>query len=288
MQLVIVVTVLLLIIFNILVALKAFSDGLFYRKCMLHTDGVLISRQYPRLISAGFVHQSWTHLFFHMFVLLGFTLTLKSHLQLHSLLLAYVGGLLGGNLLALYTHRHDACFQSSGASGAISGLIMGILMLFPNESIQLFFFPIYFPTWVFGLSALIYSLYALRANNGRIMYEEHFGGGIAGGALMLLLHPAILQNYPFMALGFIAASLIFLRLMHSHQAYVPIVINKAEVIEEPVTIRVRPLHMARNLHSDKEAELNYLLDEVARVGLNRLSLSQKERLDELSQDPELF
>lgn len=288
MQLVIVVATLLLIILNTLVALKAFNDGLFYRKCILHTDGILISKQYARLISAGFVHQSWAHLFFHMFVLMSFALAFKAEIMLHSFLLAYVGGLLGGNLLALYTHRHDACFQSSGAAGAISGLVFGTTLIFPEQTMQLFFFPIHLPAWVFGFAILLYSLYGLKSTDGRRMYEEHLGGIIAGGGFTFLLHPHILQNYPFLVFGFVVASIFFLWMLSRHQAFVPIILKETPIKEEPVVIQIRTTKESGKSYQNKEAELNYLLDEVARIGFKQLSITQKRRLEELSQDPELF
>ncbi|RMG28418.1 MAG: rhomboid family intramembrane serine protease [Bacteroidetes bacterium] len=283
MQLEIVVASLLLIIANCLVAIRAFRDPAFYRKCALHVDGVLINKQYARLISAGFVHKNWQVLFFNMFVLLCFALSYREQMMLHSFFLAYMGGLLGGNLLALHVHRYDTYFQSTGSSGALSGLITACLLLFPGHQMQLFFLPLQLPAWLIGLAAILYSLYRLEPSASRFRYEEHLGGMIAGGCLSLLLHPHVLQQYPLMAMGFMLASVVFLLVC---RVQLPTYIDLNPPVEEPVMIQLYNGREQRPL-MDKESELNFLLDEVARKGLNGLDPSQRSRLEELSQDPEI-
>lgn len=286
MHLEIIVAALLLVILNSLFAIKAFNDGRFMKKARLHVDGILISKQYPRLVSAGFVHESGLHLFFHSFVLLCASLMYVEHANLATFLLAFTGGLLGGNLLTLHLHRHQGGFHSQGLAPAISGVLTAGMVLYPQHLVQVFFLPIYLPAWAIGLMAIGYSLFGLRTSRGRILYEEHLGGMIAGGSLCILLHPHAVHTNPVPVLGFMIASALFLFLIERRSSTPSVFPPIPKPVEAKIIVRAYHVREV-DMMADKETELNFLLDEVKRTGLQGLSHHQKRRLDELSRDPEL-
>ena len=85
-----------------------------------------------------------------------------------------------------------------GASGAISGLMGAMLILYPRDEIPMFIGPIFLPrvpVWIsvgswFGLEAIL----ALGDPNGPIAYSAHVGGFVVGIALALVLASNIKQR----------------------------------------------------------------------------------------------
>jgi membrane associated rhomboid family serine protease len=138
---------LLLIIVNVLISYKGFRDTSFFEKFKFETDGILIGKQYYRIISSGFLHANWMHLIFNMLAFYSFSFNLGLHLGLPTILIIYFGSLLAGNLFALYIHRNHGDYTAVGASGAVSGIIFACICMFPESPIGLFFIEGGIPGW---------------------------------------------------------------------------------------------------------------------------------------------
>ena len=110
---------LILIIANFAFTYKGLNNRLFFDSYKFEVDRILINKDYKRLFSSAFLHVSWTHIIFNMFSLYAFSGLLESELGGIFFLLIYVASLLGGDLLALFVHRHHGDYSSVGASGAV-------------------------------------------------------------------------------------------------------------------------------------------------------------------------
>ena len=69
-----------LIILNIVVSYKGLTNHSFLNDYKFEIDRILIYKEYKRLITSGFLHVSWTHLFFNMLSLLAFSGLLENQL----------------------------------------------------------------------------------------------------------------------------------------------------------------------------------------------------------------
>lgn len=184
----------ILIVINIIVSYKGFTNQLFFEGYKFEVDKILVNKDYKRLITAGFLHVSWTHLFFNMFTLYAFSGNLEAYLGSIQFLLIYFTSLIGGHLLSLLIHKHHSDYSAVGASGAISGVVFTCIALFPGMDILIFGFAI--PSWLYGIVYIAISIYGIKSKKDNIGHEAHLGGALIGMTVALILSPAsFINNY---------------------------------------------------------------------------------------------
>ena len=145
----------IIILINVIVSWQGFRNGAFFDRYSFRVDNILAGKQYYRLITSGFLHIGWTHLLLNLISLYLFSDMLELYLGIIPYLIVYFSGLIGGNLLALFIHRHHADYSAVGASGAVCGLIFASIALFPFMNVGLFLLPISVPGWIFGLAYIL-------------------------------------------------------------------------------------------------------------------------------------
>ncbi|MCB9262913.1 MAG: rhomboid family intramembrane serine protease [Flavobacteriales bacterium] len=269
---------LVLILANGIISYKGFEDYDWFNSLKFEVEPILGQKDYKRLISSGFLHVNWTHLLFNMFSLYAFAGMLEHGLGSLNFAIIYFASLIGGNLLALYIHRHHGRYSAVGASGAVSGIIFASIALMPGMNLFLMFIPIPIPSWIFGLAYVGYSIYGIRSNHDNIGHEAHLGGAIIGMLISILLYPqSVTVNYlPILATAIPTVIFIYLIL------YKPHVLN----IENPYKLEQRN-HLTlddryNERRAERQKELNELLEKVKRHGLDSLSEYERKRLEDLS------
>ncbi len=150
-------------------------------------DGTLITTSfYPwQLLTYGFMHGNFTHLFFNAIALFQFGAVLeqtwgpKKYIQY--LLVCTVGAGLIQLLLVSSGILGDAVFPTVGASGGIFGLLLAYGMLFPNQQMMLIIPPIPMKARtmviIFGLISLLMGVTGTAAG---IAHFAHLGGMLFG------------------------------------------------------------------------------------------------------------
>jgi len=183
-----------IIILNLIISYKGFNDRLFFEKYMLRVGSILNGKEYIRMVSSGFLHADWTHLFFNMFTLYFFGPEVLAHAGVANFLIIYIGSLVFGSLMAVYFNRNNFMYSAIGASGAVSGVIFSSIILFPGMSLFILPIPFPIPGWLFGIGYVLYSIYGMKSHLGNIGHGAHLGGGIAGILITILLMPSVLRN----------------------------------------------------------------------------------------------
>jgi membrane associated rhomboid family serine protease len=187
---------LLIIVANIAFSYKGFTNPLFFDSYLFEVDKILVSKEYKRLMSSGFLHVSWTHLIFNMFSLYAFCGHIENTLGELPFLVVYFASLVGGDLLSLLVHKHHGDYSAVGASGAVSGIIFAAIALYPGMDVGFFGLPFSMPGWLYGVVYVAYSIYGIKSTKGNIGHDAHLGGALVGMATALLLEPsAIAENY---------------------------------------------------------------------------------------------
>ena len=81
-------------------------------------------------------------------------------------------------------------YRAYGASGAVSGIVIGFCLFQPFAQLSLFF-AIPMPAVVFGFLYIAISAYfsSQEGNFGNIGHDAHLGGAIAGGIATVLVEP---------------------------------------------------------------------------------------------------
>lgn len=145
------------------------------------------------MLTSGFLHVDYMHLILNMYVLYVFAPAIIVNLGVVKFLIIYFGSLVAGSLLTLTYHKKEPYYSAVGASGAVAGVIFGSILLNPSMNLMIFPLPIAIPGYIFGVGYLLYSIYGMKKQLGNVGHTAHLGGAIGGYALMLLVHPEVLE-----------------------------------------------------------------------------------------------
>ena len=200
--------VIAIIVVNVLVSLKGFSDRSFLEQYKFQV-GPILQGDKLRMLTSGFLHVDQTHLFFNMFALYMFADPIISSLGVVKFLIIYVGSLLAGSTLSLSFHKKEPYYSAVGASGAVMGIVYAAIMLNPDMSLYMFFIPIPIPGYVFGVGYLLYSMYGMKAQLGNIGHSAHIGGAVGGFVLTLALYPQVFIEDKFI-IGILAVPILLM------------------------------------------------------------------------------
>jgi membrane associated rhomboid family serine protease len=143
-----------------------------------------------QLLSYGFLHANFAHLFFNMFALLMFGSAIEQVWGPRRYALYYFVCLVGAGLIQLVvaTLAADAGqgpYPTVGASGAVFGLLLAFGMMFPNRQVLLLIPPIPMKarTLVIAYGALELFLGVTNTQSG-VAHFAHLGGMAFGFALI--------------------------------------------------------------------------------------------------------
>jgi membrane associated rhomboid family serine protease len=268
---------LVIILANVFISYKGFSDRAFFSKYNFVVENVLNYKQYWRMVTSGFLHVNWMHLFFNMLSLFFFSDSLEASIGPVNFLIIYFVGLVGGNLLSLLIHRNSGDYSAVGASGAVSAVIFATIALSPRTPIQIFPLPFSLPAWIYGLAFIIYSMYAVRSKSDNIGHDAHLGGGVIGMIVALIMYPqSIAANFlPILVIALPAIVFIYI-----------IITNPGILLIDSFFYNKHNYYSIDHKYNyerkRKQDELDELLDKINRKGMKSLSPKEKERLKELS------
>jgi len=140
-----------------------------------------------QLMTYGFLHADFTHLFFNMFAVFMFGSQIEMLFGQRWFLTYFLACIFSAAVLQLVVAGvlNEPPYPTIGASGGVFGLLLAFGMYFPKRRIMLLFPPIPMPAWlfvtVFGLLELFLGV------SGRMTGVAHFAhlGGMVGGYLMI-------------------------------------------------------------------------------------------------------
>ena len=175
-----------LVIINVFVFLACmFTNGALYDAGMLNIWGVLVQKEYGRILWAMFMHGSVSHIFNNMLILFFLGAMIEKEIgRLWFFLIYFLSGI-GGNLLSLYVKVLTGDNVGSiGASGAIFGLdgVLLSMVLFSGRQMENV-------TPVRVLLMILFSLYS-GYTSGNIDNAAHIGGLLIGftvGSIMCIV-----------------------------------------------------------------------------------------------------
>jgi membrane associated rhomboid family serine protease len=179
------------------VSYLGFRDAAFRAKYVFWPEAILARREYYRLVTSGFLHLDGGHLLMNMLSLYFFGPMLERVFGPAQFLAIYLGAMLGGDLLALYVHRHQD-YRALGASGGVAGIIFAYILLFPGGHIGMYFLPIGIPSWLYAIGFLLASFYGMHRNLGNIGHDAHLGGALVGLFLAAAFHPMAIRYNPWL------------------------------------------------------------------------------------------
>ncbi len=189
---------LILIALTVVVSWLAFSRPRLLDRLTLWPPAIDRRHEYDRLVTHGFVHADWMHLFFNMFTLYFFG-PLAERFYANAIgPLAYPVFYLAAIVVAILPtylrHRNDGSYRSLGASGAVSAVLFTYILFNPWGMIGIMFIPC--PAIVFGVVYLAYSAWAdARGGHGNVNHSAHFWGAAFGIVVALVVEPRLIEVF---------------------------------------------------------------------------------------------
>jgi membrane associated rhomboid family serine protease len=257
---------------------KGFTDKQYLEENLFHVDKILIDKEYRRIFTSGFLHANWIHFGFNMGTLLAFSYFMQSTLGATNFLLIYFVSLLGGDLLALYIHRNHGDYRALGASGAVCGVLLASVVLFPEARFNIPFSDASIPRWILAIAFVLLSIFGIKKSWGNIGHDAHLGGGLCGVFLTMAMQPSILKTNWWIILLIVVPSVAFLILM----------VKKPEIM---MIDNYWGIDFAerKQEHKVKKSQINrirldYLLEKIKREGLDSLSKKERAALEKLKDE----
>lgn len=190
-----------IIVITVLISFWALNDPSLLDNLMLNPYKIVNKGQYYRLITSGFIHADFGHLFFNMLSFYFFSRPIELiFVELFGpngelyLVGFYLAGIIISDIPTLLKHRNDPGYNSLGASGGVSSVIFASILFFPLNKIYLYGI-IGFPGFIFGALYLGYSFYESRQGRGYINHDAHLYGALFGILFMIVAYPPVLPQF---------------------------------------------------------------------------------------------
>lgn len=187
---------------TVLISMMAFNNSELFQRFMHYPYAEQRRSEYHRLLTGGFLHGDYGHLFFNMFTLYFFGIFVEQwfiytfgQLGPFLFLLFYLAAIVAASLATFYKHRNNSSFVSIGASGAVSAVLYTAILLNPGMSLYIMFIPIPIPGFLYGIFYLWYSSYAANRGGDNIDHTAHFYGALFGFFFPLILQPSLALRF---------------------------------------------------------------------------------------------
>jgi membrane associated rhomboid family serine protease len=194
-----------IIAITVAISLWAFNNRGLFEKLQLNPYQTYHQNQWYRVVSHGFLHADWIHLFVNMIVLFSFGDAVEYRLgimeregmitnsTLHFFIL-YFAGMVIATSTTIYSQKDNYHYNAIGASGAVSAVVFAYIFFSPTNTLLLMgIIPI--PAILFGLLYLIYSQYMRKKQGERVNHDAHFVGAVFGFLYPILLEPGMIQHF---------------------------------------------------------------------------------------------
>ncbi len=175
----------LLVLANIFIFFYTIQDIVVYGDIFGFSKDNLLNGRFYTLLTAMFLHANFWHLFGNLLFLWVFGENLEARLGSWRFLLFYL--MCGMGAFLIYALFSNSQLVVIGASGAISGILGGYLVLFPKNEIRSIIPLVFFwtlaslPAAVFIIIWFLYQFFSLQFENvDMVAYSAHLCGFILG------------------------------------------------------------------------------------------------------------
>ena len=180
-----------------IVSFVAFGNSRLMNDLILWPPAISRRREYHRLVTYGLVHADFGHLLFNMITLFFFGRVMEqfyaSQLGTFGFALFYIGALVVSILPTYLKNRGNPNYRSLGASGAVSAVLFGFILLAPWQRIIVFVIPM--PAIVYAVLYTAYSIYMDRRGQDNVNHSAHLWGAAYGVAFTLLVNPRVVPHF---------------------------------------------------------------------------------------------
>jgi membrane associated rhomboid family serine protease len=179
--------------------LAIFFVSLFASKSILYADlafqpaDLQSGTDLYTIFTSMFVHDNFAHVIGNMLFLYFLGTPLESRIGKLRFAVVYFSAGIAGALVAAVVVLglgSNPYVYMVGASGAISGAVGALLVLYPRDEFPMFLGPIFLPkvpVWLSALGWLFFSVFLAIIISSHVSWEAHVGGFMAGLVVGLLI-----------------------------------------------------------------------------------------------------
>ncbi len=185
------------------ISLKGFGDLAFFEKYKHSPYNVVHHKEYYRMLTSGFLHGSYVHLFINLFVFWQFGQFVEVNIFYYVFgnkigaivyLLLVLLAVIAGNIHSTIKQKNNPYYGSIGLSGAVSAILFAYVLLDPWSKIYLYaLIPIH--TVVAAVLYLLYSQWASKNSNDNVDHSAHFYGALFGLLYTVIVYPPIVPYF---------------------------------------------------------------------------------------------
>lgn len=184
-----------------IVSWRAFEQSSLFEKLLHSPYRVKHQKQYYRLFSHMLVHADFIHLALNMFVFYSFGRVMEAIFTINwgpmkgrlLFIALYVLGGVAATLPSMRKHGDNYGYNSVGASGAVSALLMSYMILFPLNEIAFFFIPM--PAFIGVFVFFLLEHFMKRNVRSNIAHDAHIWGALFGIVFIALVVPNSLPRF---------------------------------------------------------------------------------------------
>ncbi|OJW84290.1 MAG: rhomboid family intramembrane serine protease [Bacteroidetes bacterium 46-16] len=188
---------LIIIAVTAIVSIMAFNNELLFNKLILWPKRMNSPEEYYRLLTSGFIHADWGHLFFNMLTLYffgygqgyGVEAIFQSLGKGFAYPILYLFAIIVASIPSFIKNRNNGYYRSLGASGGVAAILFSSVYFSPWNKIYLMFIPIGIPAILFAGLYLVYCVYMDRRGGSNINHGAHFWGSVFGFVFTFILDP---------------------------------------------------------------------------------------------------
>ncbi len=176
----------IIVAITVFVSWRAFENSALFEKLLHNPYQVKHRKQYYRMLSHALIHADWVHLGLNMFVFWSFGQWVEVYfLAKYGLkgevlyLFLYVLAAVAATLPSMRKHGDNSGYNSVGASGAVSAVMMAAMFISPTSEI-LFFMAIPMPAYIGILVFFIFEHLMNRSGKTNIAHDAHIWGALFG------------------------------------------------------------------------------------------------------------
>ena len=187
------ITFIIILVATIAISYQGFNNATFFNRYKFNV-GAVQKGDYVRLLSSGFLHADWQHLIFNMISLYFFQDVIIGSMGNLLFLLIYFGSMLLGSMFSLHIYKKQPYYSAIGASGAVSGIILAAIALYPTAlSVN------FLPGWLFGALYFGYSVFMMfnPQQGDNLGHAAHLGGALFGLAVVIIYAPEVVIHHAF-------------------------------------------------------------------------------------------
>ena len=139
-----------------------------------------------QLVSYGFLHGSFNHLFFNMFAVWMFGTHLEKSWGIQRFVTYYAVCVIGAGIMQLLVQQIEGgIYPTIGASGGVFGLLLAYGVMWPENRIFLIFLPVPIKAkWFVLIYGAVELVFGITGSMPGIAHFAHLGGMFFGAGLL--------------------------------------------------------------------------------------------------------